>query len=77
VNAGEIVYLGNVHMHFLEHGMYPVMANESARDIALFKQKYPKFMDYTIKIRPLKQGPWHSESSLNNTVPVGERPRFK
>lgn len=77
VNAGEIVYLGNIHMHFPGDGMYPVINNESARDIALFKQKYPNFTNYTIKIRPLSQGPWHSESNLNNTVPIEEKPRFK
>ncbi|MFW2372481.1 MAG: hypothetical protein ACN4GM_05115 [Gammaproteobacteria bacterium] len=77
VTAGEIVYLGNIHMRLIDDGMLPYISNKSERDIALFKQKYPKLTDHTIQIRPLAQGLWHSESDINDNLPIGEKPRFK
>ena len=68
VHAGEILYLGNLHMETsmarnvfglkaLGRG-YPTFRDEKSRDLARFREKYPALATHHIETRLLDFSPW-------------------
>jgi hypothetical protein len=68
LRAGEILYLGNLHMEtsmarnvfglkVLGRG-YPAFHDERARDLARFRQQYPALAPHHVDVRLLDFSPW-------------------
>jgi len=84
VKPGEILYLGNIHMHLLTGenifginitgGAMPVIKNEYNRDIILFRKRYAKLRNHNITLGVLNIGPWHSEDSIENSKTITVQP---
>ena len=68
VKKGEVLYVGNLHMNFINgrnlFGMsiigsaYPELTNEYDRDISVFHDKYPGLKQHKIKAIEIKNGRW-------------------
>lgn len=79
LQPGEILYLGNFHMHptkrkylageFQEGGI-PVITDQSDRDIQLFRELYPNFSARNIKSNVLHDGPWTNELAEPDVILV-------
>jgi hypothetical protein len=67
VTAGDIIYIGNLHaaLHIAKNifgititaNGFPVIKDQSQRDIAVFESKYPQFKGKT-NVKLLPTGPW-------------------
>lgn len=71
VKHGEVLYLGNVHMHMdtgknfvgfsITAGALPEIKNKSERDLAAFRKNFPNLNDKKINIYPIKAGYWFND----------------
>ena len=78
VKAGELVYIGNLHMNIstgknyfnmsVASGALPEVIDMSERDISLFKKRYPQFSDNNINKSVLNEGPWLSSKAISRTI---------
>jgi hypothetical protein len=77
LHAGEILYLGNLHMEtsmaknifglkVLGRG-YPTFRDERARDLARFRQQYPALAPHRVDVHLLDFSPWKEFNGADDT----------
>lgn len=67
VNAGEVYYLGNIHMRVSESNeVRPVIQDSYERDLAVFRKKYPNLSSDKVIKQIGYTGPWLPLAKVEN-----------